>query len=1029
MFKNLDFYIDKYYTDKKISGYSQAYEYLFNEIRGDVSSVLEVGVGSLNPNVEGHFLQIQNLYYPEYKQGGSLRVWRDYFPKAQVHGIDIAEDCIISEERINTFICDSRNKKELDQSLQASTYDIIIDDGLHKADAQLQTLKNLFGRVKFGGFYIIEDLGGGGDAINLFADRKDEVVPLIQDHEYFWNGNYIVIKKTGSRKGQLNSITEFNDEQVSVYEEQHIGAIERTGYEKPYNDSLAIALHYLGQNFKDIFVFQAGAMDGITFDDMRGYVDKYSWGGIFVEPIPEVFEKLKSNLSTRSNHVFENVAVADYDGTLEMMYVPDSKIQEYDLQLGYKGMATAFPPRNGFGSDYERDIFVKDNYSEKINVKCLTLDSILKNNNVEKIDVFLTDTEGMDWEIFKQLDLTKYRPKCIRIEHMNLFPEELSALKEKLEIGGYVYEIGAQDVEAIDMEFAKQVPENYDWKKEKSKLTVVTGLWNIGRPGRSFDHYLECFDKLLKVDVNMFIFIPRELEEFVWQRRNPSNTAIKYFELDDIKNMFGPFWDKAQEIRTSEDWLNRAGWLADSPQGSLEWYNPIVMSKMSLLHDASIYDSFQTDNFVWVDGGITNTINYNLLIQERFFDKLEKYLDPFLFVQYPYPYYGQGVKEVHGFEWEALNRMAGGTVEWICRGGLFGGNKEAIKEVNSYYWHLLNDSLNEGLMGTEESLFSILAEKYPELCRATRIGINGHIQEFVQKALEDTAELEAIPERRAKYQKKLVDVDKLKVSIYMLTFNFPHQVEHTIQTWLKHPKFITNTRNILIDNSTNEEARIANKEICDKYGFEHIITNENTGINGGRFRAAKHFQESDSDYYLFLEDDMGVYSSEETGFCRNGFRMYVDNLYDRMLKIIHSSEVDFLKLSFTEVYMDNNIQVSWYNIPQAVRTELYPDYDKLPEHGLDPNCPRTKFDKIEFVDGLGYITGDIYYANWPTICGKKGNQKMFLDTTWERPYEQTWMSYMFQETIKGNLKPAVLLASPVHHNRIAHYKPEERREN
>jgi hypothetical protein len=148
-----------------------------------------------------------------------------------------------------------------------------------------------------------------------------------------------------------------------------------------------------------------------------------------------------------------------------------------------------------------------------------------------------------------------------------------------------------------------------------------------------------------------------------------------------------------------------------------------------------------------------------------------------------------------------------------------------------------------------------------------------------------------------------------------------------------------------------------------------------------------------------------------------------------MLKIIHSSEVDFLKLSFTEVYMDNNIQVSWYNIPQTVRTELYPDYDKLPEHGLDPNCPRTKFDKIEFVDGLGYITGDIYYANWPTICGKKGNQKMFLDTTWERPYEQTWMSYMFQETIKGNLKPAVLLASPVHHNRIAHYKPEERREN
>jgi hypothetical protein len=54
---------------------------------------------------------------------------------------------------------------------------------------------------------------------------------------------------------------------------------------------------------------------------------------------------------------------------------------------------------------------------------------------------------------------------------------------------------------------------------------------------------------------------------------------------------------------------------------------------------------------------------------------------------------------------------------------------------------------------------------------------------------------------------------------------------------------------------------------------------------------------------------------------------------------------------------------------------------------------------------------------------------MFLDTQWEHPFEQTWMSYMFQETVKGNIKPAVLLASPVLHNRIVYYKPEERREN
>jgi hypothetical protein len=138
---------------------------------------------------------------------------------------------------------------------------------------------------------------------------------------------------------------------------------------------------------------------------------------------------------------------------------------------------------------------------------------------------------------------------------------------------------------------------------------------------------------------------------------------------------------------------------------------------------------------------------------------------------------------------------------------------------------------------------------------------------------------------------------------------------------------------------------------------------------------------------------------------------------------------DFLKLSYTEVYMDNNIQVSWYNVPQSVRTEIWPECDKLPTTGLDINAPRTKFNNINVLDELSYASGEIYYANWPMIVSKEGNKKMFIDTKWAHPYEQTWMSQMFQDTYSNKLKPAVLLASPVNHNRIIWYKPEERREN
>jgi hypothetical protein len=54
---------------------------------------------------------------------------------------------------------------------------------------------------------------------------------------------------------------------------------------------------------------------------------------------------------------------------------------------------------------------------------------------------------------------------------------------------------------------------------------------------------------------------------------------------------------------------------------------------------------------------------------------------------------------------------------------------------------------------------------------------------------------------------------------------------------------------------------------------------------------------------------------------------------------------------------------------------------------------------------------------------------MFIETKWAHPYEQTWMSHMYQMTKEGNLKPAILLAAPIWHDRIMHYTPEERREN
>ncbi len=817
--KRISYFVRKYGSDKILSGYTQVYEPLFSKIKNDAKNVLEIGIGTLQPEIPSTFVGNPS-HYPHYKPGGSLRVWRDYFENANVYGIDVAEDCRISEDRIQTEIFSSLDTEKSNEFLKDKKFDVIIDDGLHTADAQIQTFKNFFNSLNDGGLYVMEDCGGGGDGTHPMVETLSEFLELTSEHEFFARHNIIVIRKNYSKKGQIYSFEEFSGgDELYIESEEDV-----------LNDLLGDKIDFLKTLSKD------------DIENIKKYI--------------------------------------------------------------------ALPP---------------------------------------KVDI------------------------------------------------------------------------------KNKELTVVTGLWNIGRPGRDFEHYIENFKRFLEIPVNMFIYIPAQYEHLVWEKRSRKNTFVKVYELEDVKNLYSPFWDKTQKIRTNPDWFNKTGengWLSGSPQAVLEWYNPIVQSKMFMLNDVTVWNPFNSEYFIWLDAGITNTVSQHYFTEDRILDKLNQFLDTFLFLSYPY----ETVTEIHGFDKIAIDSLARKNVNYVCRGGLFGGRKEFIQQANAEYYNLLDITLNMGLMGTEESIFTIMSYLKPDFYKRYALNGSGLISKFAENLVTDSVKL---CETKSKTIKRTsFQLDKIKTSLYVLTFNFPQQLEFTLDTWKNASSdWLEKPTKILIDNSTNEEARIKNKEIADKYGFEHIIMNENKGICGGRQFAAEHFDKSDSDFYFFFEDDMGMHSVNDKGYCRNGFKNYVPDLYSKVHKIMLREGFDFLKLSYTEVFMDNNIQVSWYNVPQSLRTQIWPDYDKLPIGGLDPNAPRTKFDTIDVLEELSYINGEVYYANWPMIVSKEGNRKMFLDTKWEYPYEQTWMSHMFQMQMKGELNSAVLLASPIRHDRIHWYKPEERREN
>jgi hypothetical protein len=151
---------NKYGSDKDRNGYSHLYSFLFDKIKNDKLNILEIGIGTMSPNA----CSSMKGYMPEtYKPGASLRAWNDYFVNSNIYGFDIQEDTQFKEDRIQTYICDSTNKQNVDEVMSKLNikFDVIIDDGWHYDEAQKNTLINFFPYLKDEGLYIIEDIYPG----------------------------------------------------------------------------------------------------------------------------------------------------------------------------------------------------------------------------------------------------------------------------------------------------------------------------------------------------------------------------------------------------------------------------------------------------------------------------------------------------------------------------------------------------------------------------------------------------------------------------------------------------------------------------------------------------------------------------------------------------------------------------------------------------------------------------------------------------------------------------------------------------
>tara|TARA_B100001094_G_scaffold281077_1_gene292299 strand:+ start:761 stop:1630 length:870 start_codon:yes stop_codon:yes gene_type:complete len=128
--------------------YLEAYERHFARFRGKAVTIVEIGL----------------------KEGGSLKLWRDYFgPQARIFGADVFEGSLSFErkprygfpERI--ILGDQGSEsfwEDLRWALPSGRCDILIDDGSHQPRHMVKSMEMSLTMLNPGGVYVCEDAHG-----------------------------------------------------------------------------------------------------------------------------------------------------------------------------------------------------------------------------------------------------------------------------------------------------------------------------------------------------------------------------------------------------------------------------------------------------------------------------------------------------------------------------------------------------------------------------------------------------------------------------------------------------------------------------------------------------------------------------------------------------------------------------------------------------------------------------------------------------------------------------------------------------
>lgn len=114
--------------------------------------------------------------------GLSMRMWREYYPDAEIVGIDIKDMSFMHNtdwqipESVQLIQCDGTDPKQVKK---LGMFDIIIDDGSHYMSHQQKSFEILYyHQLNKGGVYVLEDLWTSH--IDYYQDAKITTIEYLK---------------------------------------------------------------------------------------------------------------------------------------------------------------------------------------------------------------------------------------------------------------------------------------------------------------------------------------------------------------------------------------------------------------------------------------------------------------------------------------------------------------------------------------------------------------------------------------------------------------------------------------------------------------------------------------------------------------------------------------------------------------------------------------------------------------------------------------------------------------------------------